>query len=160
LRSYSRSLLEELCARRGHPGRADEVTHLDARTERSAGALAVLTGLLLAGLGGLGVAQRGSAAGIEWLILIVLAIGLLGYVVAGVIGKVSAETIIDLAWPTSAFIRAVALPWAFGIRQVERLVEWYAESDESSPRPASVEVEVSMPDEDETAEDKEPDLPE
>lgn len=34
LRSYSRSLLEERCARRGHPERADEVAHLDSRTER------------------------------------------------------------------------------------------------------------------------------
>jgi CBS domain containing-hemolysin-like protein len=160
LRSYSRRLLEEHCARRGHPERADEVTHLDARTERSAGALAVLTGLLLAGLGGLGVAQRGSAAGIEWLILIVLGIGLLGYVLAGAIGKVFAETIIDFAWPASAFIRTAALPLTFGIRQVERLIEWFAESEETSPRPASVEVEISMPEEDETAEDQEPDLPE
>ncbi len=57
LRSYSRSLLEERCARRGHPERADEVAHLDSRTERSAEAIAVLTGLLLAGLAGLGVAR-------------------------------------------------------------------------------------------------------
>ncbi len=160
LRSYSRSLLEELCARRGHPDRADEVAHLEARTERSAGALAVLTGLLLAGLGGLGVARWGSASGIEWVILIVLSIGLLGYVLAGAIGKVFAETFIDATWPASGFIRAVAFPLTFGIRQVERLVEWFAGSDESSHRPASVEVEISMPDEDETDDDEEPDLPE
>jgi len=159
LRSYSRSLLEERCARRAHPERADEVAHLDARTERSAGSLAVLTGLLLAGLGGLGVGRWGSAAGTEWLILIVLSIGLLGYVLAGAIGKVFAEAFIDAAWPTSGFIRAVALPLTFGMRQVERLVEWFAGSDESSHRPASVEVEISMPDEEE-ADDDEPDLPE
>lgn len=160
LRSYSRSLLEELCEQEGHPGRADEVAHLDARTERSAGALAVLTGLLLAGLGGLGVARWGRAGGVEWVILIVMAIGLLGYVLAGVIGKVFAETIIDAAWPASGFIRGAALPLTFGIRQVERIVEWAAGGDESSHRPASVEVEISMPDEDETPEDEEPDLPE
>jgi CBS domain containing-hemolysin-like protein len=160
LRSYSRSLLEERCARWGHPERADEVAHLDARTARSAGALAVLTGLLLAGLGGLGVARWGSAAGIEGLILIALSIGLLGYVLAGAIGKVFAEAFINATWPTSGFIRAVALPLTFGMRQVERLVEWFAGSGELSQRPASVEVEISMPDEEESDDDEEPDLPE
>jgi CBS domain containing-hemolysin-like protein len=160
LRSYSRSLLEERCDRNGHPERADEVAHLDFKTERAAGALAVLTGLLLAGLGGLGVARWGRAAGIELVILIVLAIGVLGYVLAGVIGKVFAETIIDATWPASGFIRAMALPLTFGNRQVERLVEWFAGTDESSHRPASVEVEISMTDEDDATEDEEPDLPE
>jgi CBS domain containing-hemolysin-like protein len=160
LRSYSRSLLEERCARRGHPERADEVAHLDSRTERSAEALAVLTGLLLAGLGGLGVSRWRHAAGIEPVILFVLAIGLLGYVLAGVIGKVFAETIIDVTWPASGFLRAVALPLTFGLRQVERLVEWAAGPSESSHRPASVEVEISVSDEEDAAEDEEPDLPE
>lgn len=160
LRAYSRSLLEELCDRRGHPGRADEVAHLDVRTERAAGAMAVLTGLLLAGLGGLGVAARGRASGVEAMIAIVLTIGLLGYVLAGAIGKVFAETIIVAAWPAAAAIRAAAWPLTFGIRQVERLVEWWAGSDESPQRPASVEVELSMNDEDEADDDEEPDLPE
>ena len=160
LRSYSRSLLEERCERSGHAERAEEVAHLDVRTERSASALAVLSGLLLAGLGGLGVASWGSTAGIEGLIAIVLAIGLLGYVVAGAIGKVFAETIIDAAWPASGFIRTAALPLTFGIRQVERLIEWSSETDETPHRPASVEVEISMSDEDAPSEDEEPDLPE
>jgi CBS domain containing-hemolysin-like protein len=160
LRTYSRSLLEELCARRNHPERAGEVAHLDLKTERSAEALAVLTSLLLAGLGGLAVAQGSVTTGIEWVILIVLAIGLLGYVLAGVVGKVFAETIIDAAWPVSCFIRAIAWPFIFGFRQVEHLVGWLAGSDESSPRPASVEVEVSLPDEEDVAEDEEPELPE
>jgi CBS domain containing-hemolysin-like protein len=160
LRSYSRSLLEERCARNGHPERADEVAHFDVKTERSASALAVLTGLLLAGLGGLGVAQWGRDGGIEFVILIVLAIGLLGYVLAGVIGKVFAETIIVATWPASGFIRAVAAPLTSALRQVERLVEWSADADESPQRPASVEVEIAVTDEDEVAEDQEPDLPE
>ena len=41
LRSYSRSRLEEICERRGNPTRADDVAHLDERTERSAESLAV-----------------------------------------------------------------------------------------------------------------------
>jgi CBS domain containing-hemolysin-like protein len=54
----------------------------------------------------------------------------------------------------------MAWPLTFGFRQVERVVEWFAGSDESPQRPASVEVEISIPDEDEVAEDEEPDLPE
>ncbi len=160
LRAYSRSLLEEHCERKGHPARADEVAHLDVRTERAASSLAVLTGLLLAGIGGLGVAALGQRAGIEGLILVVMTIGLLGYVLAGVIGKVLAETIIDAAWPAAGAIRAAAWPLTFGIRQVERLVEWWAGSDESPHRPASVEVEIERDGEDEADHDEEPDLPE
>jgi CBS domain containing-hemolysin-like protein len=152
--------LEDRCARRGHPERADEVAHFDSRTERSADALAVLTGLLLAGLGGLGVARWRHAGAIEPVILIVLAIGLLGYVLAGVIGKVFAETIIDLTWPASGFIRAAALPLTFGLRQVERLVEWSAGPAESLHRPASVEVEIAVSDEEDVPKDEEPELPE
>ena len=53
----------------------------------------MLTGLLLASLGGLGVSQwgHGHASHVELVILIVLAIGLVGYVLAGVVGKVFAE---------------------------------------------------------------------
>jgi CBS domain containing-hemolysin-like protein len=160
LRTYSRSLLEEVSARRGHPERAGEVAHLDLKTERSAEALAVFTSLLLAGLGGLGVAQWSETSSFEWVILIVLAIGLLGYVLAGVVGKVFAETIIVATWPVARFIRALAWPFTFGFRQVEHLVGWLAGSDESSQRPASVEVEISLPDEEEITEDEEPDLPE
>ena len=35
LRSYSRSLLEERCADRGRPERAEEVEHRDHQTERA-----------------------------------------------------------------------------------------------------------------------------
>ena len=85
LRSYSRSLLQERCEARGHPERADAVAHLGQRTERSAEALAVVTGLLLAALVGVGIGELGSPPRVEWVILLVLAIGLLGYVIAGVI---------------------------------------------------------------------------
>ena len=94
------------------------------------------------------------------MILIVLAIGLLGYVLAGVIGKVFAETIIDVTWPASGFIRAVATPLTFGLRQVERVVEWLAGPEEALHRPASVEVEIAVSDEEDAPEDEEPDLPE
>ena len=44
LRTYSRSLLEEVCQANGHPDRADAIAHLDEPTERGAEALAALTG--------------------------------------------------------------------------------------------------------------------
>src|SRR5262245_2578010 len=77
LRSYSRSLLEQRCRQRGHPERAEAVAQLDLRTERSAEALAVLTGLLLAAMVGLSVDQVGTGHRIELILLLVLALGLL-----------------------------------------------------------------------------------
>ncbi len=158
LRSYSPSLLEERCTARGRPERAQEVTHLDQRTERSAEALAVLTGLLLAALVGMGVDRLGPSSRVEWVIVLVLGIGLIGYVLAGVIGKVFAETIIDATWPATGAVRAAAVPLTFGLRQVERLVEWSAGVSEAPQRPASVEVEIPIEEED--PEDLEPELPE
>src|SRR5262249_33730167 len=121
LRSYSRSLLEERCAARGRPDRADEVAHLDQRTERSAEALAVVTGLFLAALVGVEIDRFGSPSPVEWIVLLILAIGLLGYVLAGAIGEVFAEAILDATWPATAPLRAVAWPLTFGLRLVERL---------------------------------------
>jgi CBS domain containing-hemolysin-like protein len=159
LQSYSRSLLEELCAERGHLERAEDVSHHDHRTERAAEALAVLTGLLLAALVGVGMDRLGSPLGVEMVILPVLLIGLLGFVIAGVVGKVFAETILDAIWPAAAMIRAIASPLTLGLRLVERLVEWMAGPSQSSPRPASLELEI--PSEDETTnEDAEPEIPE
>ena len=158
LRSYSPSLLEDRCREQGRPGRAEEVAHLDQRTERSAETLAVLTGLLLSALVGMGICQLGTPRRVEWMLLLVLAIGLLGYVLAGVIGKVFAESIIDATWPASGLIRALAIPLTFGLRQVEWLVEWAAGRLEAPQRPASVEVEI--PSEEEVSEDDEPELPE
>ena len=158
LRSYSPSLLEYRCLQRGRPGRAEEVAHLDQRTERSAETLAVLTGLLLSALVGMGICQFDTPPRVEWLLLMVLTIGLLGYVLSGVIGKIFAEPIIDATWPASGLIRALAIPLTFGLRQVEWLVEWAAGRLESPHRPASVEVEI--PSEEEASEDDEPDLPE
>jgi CBS domain containing-hemolysin-like protein len=157
LRSYSPSLLEERCAARGRRERAEEVARLDQRSERAAEALAVVTGLFLAALIGVGIGQLRSRPGVEWVIPPVLAIGLLGYVLSGVIGKVFAEPILDATWPASGPIRAVAWPLTFGLRQVEGLVEWLAGLAEV-PRPASVEVEI--PTEEPVPDDDEPQLPE
>jgi len=53
LQTYSRSRLEELTEARGRPERADQIAHLDARTERAAEAVAVAAGLFLAVAAGL-----------------------------------------------------------------------------------------------------------
>jgi CBS domain containing-hemolysin-like protein len=133
--------------------------HNDHRTERSAEALAVVTGLLLAALVGVGMDRIGLPLGVEMVVLPVLLIGLLGYVIAGVVGKVFAETILDAIWPASALIRTVAAPLTFGLRLVERAVEWMAGPTQSPPRPASLEVEIPAGDEP-TDEDAGPEIPE
>ena len=62
LRSYSPEPARGALRPSRPAGRADDVAHHDERTERSAEALAVLTGLLLGRvLGGLGVAGRRTA---------------------------------------------------------------------------------------------------
>jgi CBS domain containing-hemolysin-like protein len=158
LRSYSRTLLEERCAARGRPEVAEEVAHLEQRTERGAEALAVVTGLLLASLVGVGLDRLGSPTRVEWVVLVVLAIGLLGYVIAGAIGAVFAEAILEATWPATAALRAAALPLTTGLRLVERLVEAAGGRSEARQRPASVEVEI--PTEEEVPEYTEPELPE
>jgi CBS domain containing-hemolysin-like protein len=158
LRSYSTSVLDERCAERGHPGRAQEIAHLDQRTERSAEVLAVLTGLLLAALLGLGVAHLAAWPRVSWVIGLALAIVLLGYLLAGTLGKVFAETILDATWPATGAVRAFAAPLTLGLHQVERVVEWSAGISEAPHRPASVEVEIPL--EEEAPKDREPELPE
>ena len=78
LRTYSRSRLEDLCERRGHPGRADDVAHEDERTERGAEVLAVVTGLMLAALLGV-LVERLAPHLAGWAVLaIALAVGAVG----------------------------------------------------------------------------------
>ncbi len=158
LRSYSPSLLDERCTARGSPERAQAVAHLDQRTERSAETIAVLTGLLLVAVVGVMVNRLGPSSRAEWMIGFVLGIELLGYVLAGVLGKVFAEAILDATWPATGAVRAAAFPLTFGLRQVERLVEWSAGISEAPQRPASVEVEIPI--EEEAQEDLEPELSE
>ena len=158
LRTYSRSRLEEVCARNGHPEWVDEVAHHDEQTERSAEVLAVMTGLLLAALLGV-IAARVAPHLAYWAVLaITFGVGGVGYVLAGVIGRVFAETVIDAFWPAVGLLRAATRPLTFCVGQVERFVEWWARPADGAPRPASVEVEI--PADGETAEDIEADLPE
>jgi len=159
IQSYSRSLLEERCTARGRSERAQEVERLDHKTERATEALAVLTGLLLAALMGVGVGLATVPLRVVVVFVPVLVIGLLGYVIAGVIGKVFAEVVIDLFWPLAGSLRAAALPLTFGLRQVERLVESLSGRSQSLHRPAHLQLEIPVED-DTPDEDAEPELPE
>jgi CBS domain containing-hemolysin-like protein len=158
LRTYSRTRLEEVCAEGGHPDRADDVTHHDERTERSAEALAVVTGLLLAALLGAIAGRLAPQLATRLVVAIALGLGGLGYVLAGIVGRVFAETVIDTLWPAAGALRLVTGPLTFGSRQAERLVEHLAHPRDGHPRPASVEVEIPADGED--PEDIEAELPE
>jgi CBS domain containing-hemolysin-like protein len=158
LRTYSRSRLEEICARRGHAARADDVAHHDERTERSAEVLAVITGLFLAALLGVVVGRVVPQHATRWVLAIALGVGAVGYVLAGVTGRVFAEHVLDLLWPASSVLRLATAPLTFSSRQAEALVEFLAHPRDGQPRPASVEVEIPADGEDTSA--VEVDLPE
>ena len=159
LQSYSRSRLEEYCADHGKPERAAEVAHLDEATERAAEAIAVVSGLLLAALMGVALDRWQAPPRLEHLVLLVLVIGGLGYVLAAVLGEVFAEPIIDFLWPAAFLIRGTAWPLSQGAKGLEYLTERFAGNPQNGPRPASVEVEIST-EEGENSEDVEAEIPE
>lgn len=159
LRTYSRSRLEDVCASRGHPERADDVTHHDEATERSAESLAVVTGLLLAALLGAVAASEAPGLAAELVVAIALLVGGVGYVLAGVLGRVFAESVLFTFWPAARLLRSLTLPLTAGTALVESLVERLGRPGDSSPRPASVEVEIPTT-EGENPEEVEADLPE
>jgi CBS domain containing-hemolysin-like protein len=158
LQSYSRSRLEERTEALNRPHRAEEIAHLDHRTERASEAIAVLTGLLLASMIGVATDQLDAPAAAVALVLLVCILGVAGYVVASAVGQVFAESLVDTLWPASPLIRAVAFPLTVGADAVGSIVEWSSGLDKNGPRPVSVEVEV--PNESEDDEDQEPEIPE
>ena len=165
LRTYSRSRLEEVCADRGRPERADQIMHEDERTERSAEAMAVVTGLALAALLGLALAALlgsgpeyvGPAHAVEAMIAIALGVGAVGYVMAGVVGRVFAETVLDATWPATGLLRALTSPLTMATHLVEILASRIVRDADAMPRPASVEVEI--PSDGGDPEDPEAELP-
>jgi CBS domain containing-hemolysin-like protein len=157
LRAYSRSRLEEVCAERGHPDRADDVAHHDEQTERSAEVLAVLTGLMLAALLGATADRIAPHFTPGAVLAIALAIGAVGYVLAGMVGRVFAETFLDCFWPASRALRAIMSPLTFGSKQLEAFVYHLTGSADAAPRPTSVEVEI--PADGDESENVEADLP-
>ena len=152
LRAYSRSRLEDVCARHGRPGRADAIAHEDERTERAAEALAVLTGLALAALLGVAVmaeggpARLGAGRAVGSTIAIALAVGGLGYVSAGVAGRVYAEAVLDACWPLAGPLRTLMAPLTAISRGIEAAGYRAARRSAAGPRPASVEVEIHSTD--------------
>lgn len=159
LRAYSPSRLEEVCGRRGRPGRADDVAHLDARTERSAEAMAVVTGLALAALLGVVIDRLAKSVAVEAVLPIALAVSALGYVLAGVVGRVFAERVLDALWPAAPTLRFVTGPVTYAFRQFELMAERLAGPQDAPPRPTSVEVEIPS-DGEGNGQDAEPELPE
>ncbi|MGE3818477.1 MAG: hemolysin family protein [Isosphaeraceae bacterium] len=144
LRTYSRSRLTELCQRQGRAGLAVEIAQRDESTEEAAELLAVITGLMLAALLGITVNRRVPTFAVESIVAIALAIGSVGYVFSGVVGRVFAERVLGALWPTAAPLRWAMFPLNWSIRQVERMVENLADPRDSGPRPASVEVEIPV----------------
>lgn len=160
LRTYSRSRLEELCESRGRPAYADEIARYDERTERSAEALAVLTGLLLAALLGATAARQLPRATVEAVVVIALFVGGLGHVSAGVLGRVHAEWVLVRLWPLARPLRTATAPLTFVSRMIEALAYRRWRRTPVAPRPASVEVEIHSAGTDDPEVDVEAELPE
>jgi CBS domain containing-hemolysin-like protein len=159
LRTYSRSRLEEVCAARGRPERADAIAHEGERTERAVEGLAVLTGLALAALLGVVTDRLEPRLATEAVVAIALAVGAVGYVAAGVVGRVYAEGVLDRLWPLAATLRRLMFPLTAVARGAEALAYRRSRRLAAAPRPASVEVEIHSAPPGE-AEDIEAELPE
>jgi CBS domain containing-hemolysin-like protein len=157
LRTYSPSRLQQVCAGRGHPERSDEIDRLRERTERSLGNLAVVTGLALAAILGVSVNQLAAHLAGDVVITIALCTVTVGYIFAGVAGRVFAEPVTDALWPTALALRIVTSPLTFVVRKLDEIVEDLARPRDAAPRPASVEVEI--PADADHPENDEPDLP-
>ncbi len=142
LRTYSRSRLESVCAARGRPQRAEEIEREDQRAERAAGALAVVTGLGLAALLGATAGSLIPGMALEAVLTIALVIGAAGYMLAGLVGRIFAESFLDAVWPAVGTIRAVTWPLTSIAGAIEQLVSRIIAQDDTLPRPASFEVEI------------------
>lgn len=158
IQSYSRSRLEELTEARGRPERAEEIDRLDARTGRAAEALGFLTGLFLATAAGLVLDRQETLVRDFLTVLAIVALGVGGYLAAGVVGRLYAESILDRIWPATGLVRLAGAPLNAASSWLEEFVEWASGASENVARPASVEVEVPADVEDD--EDQEPELPE
>lgn len=148
LRTYSRSYLEDLCASHGRPERAQKIAHDDERVERATDSIAALTGIVLATLIGV-VGDRvapGFAAGGG--VLVALAVVGVVHFLAGVIGRVYAETALDRLWPLAPSILLVATPFLVASRAAEAVAGKLSGDEDVLARPVSVEVELPQDSED------------
>jgi CBS domain containing-hemolysin-like protein len=157
LQSYSRSRLEELTEERGRPERADWIAHHDERTGSAAEAVAVATGLFLAVAAGLVLERQDTPWDEAELILVIAMAGVGGYLCAGVLGRLYAETILDRAWPAMPLLRLAGLPMTAAFAGLELLAEWLLGAPDAGSRPSSVEVEFAVDSEED--EDDEVDVP-
>lgn len=154
LRTYSRSRLEEVCASKLRPKRADAIAHDDEETERAAESLSVVGGLALAALVALAAHVLAPRMNFELALAFAVVVSVLVHLGASVVGRVWAESLLDASWPVAAAVRVVAVP----LTATSGLVERLAGPIDTPPRPASVEVEF-QPDPDDP-EDVEAELPE
>lgn len=158
LRAYSRSRLEEVCQANGRAERADQIAHDDEATEQAAGAVSVACALLLAALLGAIVDDLSPGLTFEIVLAISLGVAAVGYLVAGVVGRVFAESLLDLLWPVASALRVLAFPLTQIAAGIETLAYSLSGTPDAPHRPASVEVEIHSASDDET--DVEADLPE
>ncbi len=141
------------------PNAQDRIAHEDESTERSAEALEILTGLALAALLGAIVSRQSVRMTNETLVAIALAIGAMGHVAAGIVGRVHAEGLIDRLWPLSGPLRTLMFPLTSISHVIESWAYRYSRRAAHTPRPASVEVEIHR-NGDDTENDIDADLPE
>ncbi len=146
LRSYSRSLLEQMCRRAGTPELALQIVQSDRRTEQSAVRLAGVVRLTLIALGVLSLTEvpirlQESSVGFALLCGVLVLVGSIQFA-AGVWGKVFAETLLVRYWSWTGIVRNLAWPLDRIASTAEGLVRHWGRS---MPRPASVEVEFATP---------------
>lgn len=144
LLTYSRSQLEDRCEANGRPERADAIEAAWERTERSTAIHATASGLLLLLL--LGIAEEKHPETISGVVLIAawVAGGLIVRIVAGIAGRVFAESVLDWAWPAIKVLNTAAIPVLTAGSAIEAAVQRRRKGPKrnNQPRPLSVEVEL------------------
>ncbi len=112
-------------------------------------------------LSGAGVTLAITPPHVAFVLVPLVALVLLADLFVGVAGKVFAEAIVDTLWPITPVVRFIALPLTAALRVIEQVLEWSAgQSSSARHRPAHLQVEIPVEDDDELSEDEEPDLPE
>ncbi|RUL86229.1 HlyC/CorC family transporter [Tautonia sociabilis] len=143
LLTYSRSRLEAVCAARGRPDRADEIEAEWEPTERATAVHASASGLGLLVLLGLAAAYRPAGVDAGSVIVAWVAGGTLLRVVAGVAGRVFAESLLDRLWPAVRVLNALATPMlSTGSALEAAVLRRRGPRRHARPRPVSVEVEL------------------
>lgn len=146
LRTYSRRRLEALCSLRKVAARAEQINREDEDVERSAEAMAVLTGLFLVALLVVLVDHTVPGLSAEAVIVIAVLVAAGGYLLAGIIGRVYAEPYLVASWPFARLLRTTTLPFTTITRGIERIAYRRSSQADTPPRPQSVEIEIHSAD--------------